>query len=191
MDRPRVLVIDPHPETESLIRKVLEKLCDLLFRTDPLTVFDTLELFEPDLIIFDLELPYLSGFELLSLIKSEPAFAFIPVMVFSATHDVESQKLAYRLGALHFQTKPCRPSQLFKGACMFARIACDQRICDHRPAKRLPPEQVRQALEERAGRTPTHPLLAAALAAHERRQNGEPRAERSILASVVSRHPAP
>jgi PleD family two-component response regulator len=184
MNRPRVLVIDPTVEAQALIQKVLGKHCDLIFQSDPLLTFDALELFEPDLVILELILPCLSGFDLMHFMRSESALQSIPIMVFSSAHDVENQKLAYRLGATHFLAKPCRPSQLFKGAVLIAR-----RALGHCQAKRLELEEVRQALARRATRQHHHPFLEAA-AAHERHRNGKLHFQRSIIASVVNKRPA-
>lgn len=184
MERPRVLVIDPSIEAQSLIQKVLGKHCDLIFQLDPLLTFDALELFEPDLVILELILPCLSGYALMHFMQSESALQSIPIMVFSSVHDVESQKLAYRLGATHFLAKPCRSSQLFKGAVLIARQALG-----HCQPKRLEMEEVKQELAKRAVSPHHHPFLEAA-AAHERHGNNKHLIQRSILASVANKRPA-
>lgn len=60
----------------------------------------------PDLILLDLNMPRMNGYEFLAAIKSDERFKSIPVVVFS-TSDVESDILSsYQLGAASYVTKP-------------------------------------------------------------------------------------
>jgi len=60
----------------------------------------------PDLILLDLNMPRMNGYEFLAAIKSDERFKSIPVVVLT-TSDVESDVLsAYRLGAASYITKP-------------------------------------------------------------------------------------
>jgi DNA-binding response OmpR family regulator len=168
-----------------LIRRVLGKHCDLVFQSDPLLLFDALEIFEPDLLILELELPNLSGFELINLVQGEPGFKRIPIMIYSVRHEVEDQKLAYRLGAIHFQAKPARPSQLFKGAAMFVRL-----LSHPRAPKRLTMDEVVRQLQARRTEHRIHPLLEQVISVYRHHHAPNPGGERSVLASVVGRRPA-
>jgi len=60
----------------------------------------------PDLILTDLKMPCVDGFQLLSWLRQHPRFSLIPAIVFSSS-DIESDvKEAYRSGANSFITKP-------------------------------------------------------------------------------------
>jgi len=185
MDRPRVLIVDPESESQALIRKVLGRHCDLLFQPDPLFLFDALEVFEPDLIILELDLPHLSGFELINLIQGEPVGVGLPIMIYSSRHGVEDQKLAYRLGASHFQSKPAKPSQLFKGAAMFVRLMSRPRL-----PKQWPIDEVRRRLEGRREEHRVHPLLEHAMSVSRHHHDPPPRADRSIMARIAGKRSA-
>lgn len=60
----------------------------------------------PDLIVMDLNLPTMSGLELLRAIKSSSAIAHIPVVILSGICDSEDARQAAKEGALHYFTKP-------------------------------------------------------------------------------------
>ena len=185
MFRPRVCMVDPFEASQALVRKVLGKYCDLIFLDDALRLMDVLEVFQPDLIILELELPSLSGFELIHMVQQEEAFRHIPIMVFSGQTDLESQKQAYRLGALNFQTKPCRPSQVFKSAALFMRLASGEE-----PKRRYTMQEVERVLGERQSDPPAHPLLNQALTAHQTMPRGESRHyEHVVLATVAASRP--
>jgi DNA-binding response OmpR family regulator len=76
----------------------------------------------PDLIVSDLNMPFLDGFELLSLLRAEAETALIPVILLSGRSDGDTMAKAVELGAADFLTKPVTSEQLFESieAC-FAR----------------------------------------------------------------------
>jgi DNA-binding response OmpR family regulator len=60
----------------------------------------------PDLILLDLTVPYLDGFEMINALRHDPATQAIPVVVLTGRGDDETFAEARRLGASHFLTKP-------------------------------------------------------------------------------------
>jgi len=60
----------------------------------------------PDLILLDLAVPYLDGFEMIQALRNDPATKAIPVIVLTGRGDDETFAEARRLGASHFLTKP-------------------------------------------------------------------------------------
>jgi len=60
----------------------------------------------PDLIISDVGMPFLNGFELLSLIRSDADTAAIPVILLSGRSDGDTMAKAVELGAADFLLKP-------------------------------------------------------------------------------------
>lgn len=66
----------------------------------------------PDLILLDLGLPDIDGFEVLARLRKEPTLALIPVLVVSANATQRARDQSLALGARRFLTKPIRPSDL-------------------------------------------------------------------------------
>lgn len=60
----------------------------------------------PDLITLDLMMPGLTGFELCELLRQDPRFAEIPIIIVSARDDAESKQRALRAGASAYMVKP-------------------------------------------------------------------------------------
>ena len=60
----------------------------------------------PDVVILDLMLPKLNGFEVLKIAKSDPRLKTIPVMVLTAKGQAQDRRLAEEIGADAFMTKP-------------------------------------------------------------------------------------
>jgi CheY-like chemotaxis protein len=60
----------------------------------------------PDLILLDLKLPKVDGFELVRWIRRQPGFGFIPVVVLTSSDAIRDVNRAYALGANSFMVKP-------------------------------------------------------------------------------------
>jgi CheY-like chemotaxis protein len=76
---------------------------------------ETLKLAEekPDLIILDVKLPDLNGFEICKRLKENPATADIPVVFLSSQHDpADGKRRAQYMGATEFLSYPINPEQL-------------------------------------------------------------------------------
>jgi pilus assembly protein CpaE len=77
--------------------------------------------FEPELLIVDLKLPELDGFEILKRLRRDPKFSYIPVIVITS-HDELSEKLkAFELGADDYVVKPFQPEELVARMGILAR----------------------------------------------------------------------
>jgi DNA-binding response OmpR family regulator len=68
----------------------------------------------PDLIVSDVNMPFLDGFELLSLLRSDADTASIPVILLSGRSDGDTMAKAVELGAADFLTKPVTRDQLLE-----------------------------------------------------------------------------
>ena len=74
----------------------------------------------PDLIVSDVNMPFLDGFELLSLMRADEGTASIPVILLSGRSDGDTMAKAVELGAADFLTKPVTRDQLLESveACL-------------------------------------------------------------------------
>ena len=68
----------------------------------------------PDLILLDLAVPYLDGFEMLKVLRNDAATKGIPVIVLTGRADDETFAEARRLGASQFLTKPITRDALIR-----------------------------------------------------------------------------
>ncbi|OSM00132.1 hybrid sensor histidine kinase/response regulator [Magnetofaba australis] len=70
----------------------------------------------PDLILLDIVMPGMDGFETLSRLKADPVLATIPVIIVTSQNDVASETRGFSLGAVDFITKP------FNAPVVMARV---------------------------------------------------------------------
>ena len=68
----------------------------------------------PDLILLDLAVPYLDGFEMIEALRTDPATRNIPVIVLTGRGDDETYSRARELGAAQLLTKPVARDLLMK-----------------------------------------------------------------------------
>ncbi|TCD06963.1 response regulator [Erythrobacteraceae bacterium CFH 75059] len=105
----RILVIDDEEANVLLLRSVLERegYRDIHALTDPRRALDTFVDLKPDLVLLDLMMPEVDGFQLLeAFARHSRADDFRPVLVLTADTAVEARRRALSLGAKDFVTKP-------------------------------------------------------------------------------------
>ena len=68
---------------------------------------------KPDLILLDLLMPKVDGFEVLAFLKKDETTSKIPVIVLTAKAEEEDRQRAMDLGAKDYMTKPFRPQELW------------------------------------------------------------------------------
>lgn len=104
-----VLVVEDSPADQEIIRRAFlsaEESTDLVMVLDGESALALLEDRLPDLILLDLNLPNLTGREILHRIRGNPALRHIPVLVLTTTQAPTEVLECYRLGANCFLTKP-------------------------------------------------------------------------------------
>jgi cyclic di-GMP phosphodiesterase len=105
----RILVIDDEQANVRLLERILEGAGYVHVRstTDPEALLELVEGFRPDLLLLDLKMPRMDGFEILRLLPSVvPSVHDLPVLVLTADPDREVKRRALAAGARDFLTKP-------------------------------------------------------------------------------------
>jgi DNA-binding response OmpR family regulator len=69
----------------------------------------------PDVIILDLMMPKLNGFDVLKEVRSKYKDKWRPVIILSAQTELDTLKKCYGLEADHYLTKPCEMSNILRG----------------------------------------------------------------------------
>ena len=92
MRRRRVLVVDDDPSVALVLTRALESDGHVVrAATQSLRVYDAAQEFKPDLILMDVTMPYLDGFDQLRLIELEETLADVPVLLVTALEDAQSK----------------------------------------------------------------------------------------------------
>jgi pilus assembly protein CpaE len=109
----RVLLIDDEPFYHKLIRNVLKDAdYQLEYAKSGQEGLAKISSFEPELLIVDLMLPEMDGFEILSRLRRDPKFNHIPVIVVTAKDELGEKLKAFEMGADDYLVKPFQPEEL-------------------------------------------------------------------------------
>ena len=69
---------------------------------------------KPDLILLDIMMPGMDGWQVLELLKSDETLAHIPVIVFTAKEYIKGRRKSVSAGAVDYVTKPFEPEELMQ-----------------------------------------------------------------------------
>lgn len=106
-EKKHILVVDDEPSWQTLLQRFLEKK-GYIVRTagSAIEALQLLKKYKPDLIMTDIRMPDMNGFDFLHTLKEQPSFAATPVVFLSGIDDYEAQKVARSLGAAEYLVKP-------------------------------------------------------------------------------------
>ncbi len=108
-----IMVIDDDPETLKMINMILNKEGFLLTVTH--SGKDGLALAKvspPDLLLLDVMMPGMDGYEVCREFRSDPNLAHVPIMLFTAKNKPQDKHMGFQAGADDFLTKPTNPKEL-------------------------------------------------------------------------------
>lgn len=107
---PRILVVDDEPANLKVMRQVLQEGYRLTFARSGQEALTRLEQESVDLILLDVMMPDMTGFELCKLLKDKPSTACIPVIFVTALRDSIDEEKGFALGGVDYIVKPIIPA---------------------------------------------------------------------------------
>jgi CheY-like chemotaxis protein len=118
----RVLLIDDEPFYFKLIRNALKEAeYDLEYAKSGSEGLAKISSYEPEMLIVDLKLPEMDGFEILERLRRDPKFSHTPVIVITAKDELSEKLKAFELGADDYLVKPFQPEELVARMGILAR----------------------------------------------------------------------
>ncbi|MFN5495437.1 MAG: response regulator [bacterium] len=109
----RILLVDDNQQNLELMQAYLESLpCRLSTARDGVEAIDAIHREKPDLILLDVMMPKMSGFEVCRKLKADPATRDIVVIMVTALHEVGDHERAVESGTDDFLTKPVNKLEL-------------------------------------------------------------------------------
>jgi CheY-like chemotaxis protein len=99
--------VDDNPANLKILSRMLESIgYEVRFASDGLRALDCLRCERPDLILMDIHMPGLDGYETCRRLKADPLRRDIPVIFCTALNDDFNKSLAYSVGGIDYITKP-------------------------------------------------------------------------------------
>ena len=120
----KVLVVDDNPQNTELVQAYLESLpVEIATAVDGVDAMAQAERFKPDLILLDVMMPRMSGFEVCQKVKQNPDLRDTVVIMVTALHEVGDFERAVECGCDDFLTKPVNKLELLTRVRSLLRVA--------------------------------------------------------------------
>jgi putative two-component system response regulator len=112
--KPTILIVDDTPDNIMLLSRLLKEKYDTKVATNSATAMKIARSVpKPDLILLDVMMPDVDGYETCAQLKADPATRDIPVIFLTAKSHVEDEAMGLSMGAVDYLTKPISPPILF------------------------------------------------------------------------------
>ena len=110
--KPVVLAVDDTPENLDVVKTLLTPKFVVKAAVNGMMALKIVEKQPPDLILLDIRMPQMDGFEVCRKLKANDASADIPVVFLTGESDAETEADALAAGAAGYITKPINPDAL-------------------------------------------------------------------------------
>ncbi len=114
LENARVMVVDDNRVNRHLLLALLERggIHQVEMAEDGIDALSRMNSFRPDLILLDLMMPNLDGFEMCKRLRADPVWKDLPVLVQSSLNRAEDRAKAFAAGATDYVTKPINAVEL-------------------------------------------------------------------------------
>ncbi len=163
----RVLVVDDNRVNRHLLSALLERggIQRVALAEDGEQALIKIDQFQPDLILLDLMMPHLDGFEVCRRLRANPRYADMPVLVQSSLNRAEDRARAFAAGATDYVSKPINAIELLSRVRIHLqnrlllnslqhyrqRTAAELTLARKMQERLMPQEPQLQAVKERLG----------------------------------------
>jgi PleD family two-component response regulator len=113
-ERKKIIAVDDNVENLTALKNTLKNIYDAFPCPSAQKMFTLLEHIQPDMILLDIEMPEMNGYEAAEKLKNSDKFREIPIMFLTSMKDEESKKKGFNLGAVDFILKPFDSASLLQ-----------------------------------------------------------------------------
>ncbi len=108
--KPRLLVVDDQPTNIQVLYRVFADDCQVFMATSGEQALHTAREEAPDVILLDVMMPDMDGYEVCRQLKQDSATRDIPILFVTAHHEAQEEARGLACGAVDFITKPIHPA---------------------------------------------------------------------------------
>lgn len=112
-EKTTILIVDDTETNIDILLELLGDKYDVMVALNGKSALEIVKEDKIDLILLDIMMPEMDGYEVCKILKSEPETKDIPVIFITAKTDEDSIEKAYEVGGIDYVTKPFKPRELF------------------------------------------------------------------------------
>lgn len=124
-NRKKIIAVDDNHENLTALKDTLKDIYEVYPCPSAIKMFDLMEHIIPDLILLDVEMPEMSGYEAADKLKSNDKYKLIPIIFLTIRDDINSEIEGLKLGAVDYIHKP------FVGPLLLQRIKTHLSLVDY------------------------------------------------------------
>lgn len=113
MEQVRILVVDDSPTIVEVVKAMLEQAgYEVITAVDGLEALNAARKEKPDLIVLDVMLPKMQGYQVCRLLKFDETYQNIPIIMLTAKTEESAKMTGLKTGADEYLTKPVKSDEL-------------------------------------------------------------------------------
>ncbi|QWV93795.1 response regulator [Geomonas oryzisoli] len=132
MGKKTVLVVDDTVDNLIILYKVLRSEYEVIGANSGAEALRLAQATPPDLILLDIMMPEMDGYELCRLLKQDPRLRDIPVFFISALNEEVDEARGFEAGAVDFITKPIKPAILTRRVAVHLELRSQKETLQRR-----------------------------------------------------------
>lgn len=152
---PRILIVEDDKDLSDLMRLALSEIYEVVMAHDGLEAVERIVKYQPDVLVIDVMLPRMNGYQLCQSVRANHVYAKVPIVFVTAKSTSRDREHAMKIGGTKFLAKPFEMEDLL-AVCREVSSGPDFRIA----AKSLSTTEIRAAERQEArtqSATPTAP----------------------------------
>ncbi|MEW5894254.1 MAG: response regulator [Candidatus Omnitrophota bacterium] len=126
---PKVLIAEDEPDVlEIMAQKIAASGYEVIPVNNGDTAWEKIQREDPDVVLMDLSMPGLQGFEVLERLRQNPPSSkWCPVIIVSAHDTLDSMRKGFDLEAEHYLTKPCSIEEVLRAIELVLRLTSQKK----------------------------------------------------------------
>ncbi|MEO5333210.1 MAG: response regulator [Magnetococcus sp. YQC-5] len=112
MEQQTILIVDDQPLNIEILNEVLQDSYRIVFATNGLDALELVESQKPDLLLLDVVMPGIDGYQVASRLKADPVTQQIPIIFITSMSDKKYETTGLQMGAVDYIIKPIDPDRV-------------------------------------------------------------------------------
>ncbi|GAA0786908.1 MULTISPECIES: response regulator [Pseudomonadati] len=112
MTAKKILVIDDDPICSGVLLAIIGDEHQVISANSGSSALEILTTFKPDLILLDINMPNINGYQVVKLVKNNPLTSNIPIIIISSLAEDSDKEFGLKIGADDYLTKPIMPDAI-------------------------------------------------------------------------------